>query len=248
MISQKIITGIVTILLIVVLSTIYYRIFSLSIRKILSSIVRILGFWTILLVVNRYYPTFTTPSIVLSSIVIWSINKQYSKSFRTLSLILIAFYTLNYSWLENIIISIWIVVWVEEIIKSTWIVTHKESRLPYDAILSWMLLGSFFWVFEAWWAWWVNSLSQVRMRISSTISIHTLTTITILWLWVYVSSKSTYNSKKVIWKTILWVLLAYILHWAYNYFQFSSLVTVSIVLASYVGITYRISKIDRILL
>jgi hypothetical protein len=88
-------------------------------------------------------------------------------------------------------------------------------------------------------------VSQVRMRISSTMSIHTVATTSIIWLWVYWIWKNTIKNITYI---SAWILVALTIHWWYNYFQSNIVISVAITLSSYLLLTYWISKVDRIII
>lgn len=245
MITEKIYTIILAIGVLLILSLVYHKVYRISVRNILRSILWIWGIWSMMLIANSYAPTSITPGVIILWVIAWLINKQYLRTFFLLSTILILLQWLQYFWMSTVFLSIILVVSIEEIVKSAWIITYKKNVLPYDAILWGILLWSFFWIFEAWRAWRIDTVSQVRMRISSTMSIHTVATTSIIWLWVYWIWKNTIKNITYI---SAWILVALTIHWWYNYFQSNIVISVAITLSSYLLLTYWISKVDRIII
>lgn len=242
---EKLITLTIFLALLTILSVVYREIFGVKVKKIILTIIWTCGIWSILLITYKYFPDSIIPSIILLWTITWFIKQEQRGSIFLLTGILWLVYYFSYTWINNIFILLLSVVCIEEIAKSTWIILHNKNILPNDAILWWLLLWSFFWVFEAGRAGRIDTISQIRMRVSSTISIHTITTATILWMWAYSLGESKIRKNLNI---LLWVIWALLIHSGYNYFQWNILLLLSIIIGSYVILTYRVSKVDRVII
>lgn len=220
------------------LGLLYHSIFWASRKNISLSILRAWCIGSLLLIVHTYFSELLIGIIVIIWVISWYIHPQYRRLLAVLISLLIITYLINSVRTDYIIIiMVWWVV-LEEIAKSSGMSIFSKEILPYDGIIIWMLLWSFFWIFEAWWAWRLWTTQEVRMRVSSSLSIHTVVTTTLLWIWI--------AYKKNISVLVISCIWALSIHGLYNYFQWTILIILPLIVLSYILISYWISKIDRI--
>jgi hypothetical protein len=220
------------------LGLLYHSIFWTTRKNITLSILRAWCIGSLLLIVQTYFSDFLIGIIAVLWLVSWYLHPQYRRLITILLLLLVVTYLINSTRTDYLI---FIIVWsvtLEEVAKSSWISLFSKEILPYDGIIIWILLWSFFWIFEAWWAWRLWTTQEVRMRVSSSLSIHTVVTTTLLWIWI--------AYKKNIPVLVISCIWALSIHGLYNYFQWTTVVLLPIILLSYILISYWISKIDRI--
>lgn len=230
---------------ILVLISMYRSIFFVSMKRVLITIGITLLLWVWILYLNTYslYILIWVFSFLWIIVWIWKRNYRIILFLLTIALVwtFLADNYISYLW---IIPSIIVTVCLEELAKASGVSIQSNDRLPYDWVLSALLIGSFFGLFEAWLAWRIQTLSHFRMRISTSMWIHTIVSATLIGVWIYYTQNKSHRIRI----TILWMCIAISIHSWYNILQWSSVSIIIFSIVSYLWISYRASKIDRLLL
>jgi hypothetical protein len=218
-------------------------IFSFDYKKIGKARARI---WIITLTL-LYYSPFLNSELSYIFIGLWFIFALYKKYYRYTFILLIvilcfniALWTHLWGWSILLILSSLL---IEEITKWSWSIIFKDPILPYDWVLNWLLLWSIFWIIEASRAWWTISLSELFMRLSTSLSIHILATILLLG-----GINSLRRKNSVFMRSLGAVVASVLVHGLYNIFQYNIFILIWIIFLTYFWISFQLSKTDRLLI